>query len=440
MEYDEFTEWMFGLERFGIKLGLDNIREFLGRIGNPEKNLRSIHVTGTNGKGSVCAMAAEILKTHGLEVGLYTSPHLVDFTERITINGRRISKGDVVRLGLALKETMEAMASESEEKQLTFFEFTTGLAFKYFEERKVDMVVAEVGMGGRLDATNVLDPEVSVITRIGLEHSNYLGSTIQEIAREKAGIVKQDVDVVTCERKADALAVIESTCMKKRSPLRCIGKDFEISLVDQTVGGTEFDYIGARTLKGLRTSLIGGYQADNAAAAIAALEVLSEGGLAVTDGDIRKGLASVRWPGRLDMISRRPLVILDGSHNPEGVATTASVLESLGLQPLTFVVGCMDDKDARGIVRALTPLASKMIVTQARFRRALPAGTLMDIVKREFDGEAVLSPDTRSALETGVNDIRGKGLCVIGSLYVVGEAIQWWNERSARHTRLAHKV
>jgi len=440
MEYDEFTEWMFGLERFGIKLGLDNIREFLGRIGNPEKSLKSIHVAGTNGKGSVCAMAAETLRAHGIKVGLYTSPHLVDFRERITINNRRIAERDVVRLGLELKETMEAMASESKEKQLTFFEFTTGLAFKYFEEKAVDIVVAEVGMGGRLDATNVLDPEVSVITRICLEHTNYLGGSIQEIAREKAGIIKQGVHVITCERKPDALAVIESTCMKKRSSLRRIGKDFEISLVNQTVGGTEFNYSGARTIKGLRTRLIGGYQADNAAAAIAALEVLSEGGLAVTDGDIRKGLASVRWPGRLDMISRRPLVILDGSHNPEGVATTASVLESLDLRPLTFVVGCMDDKDARGIVRALAPLASKMIVTQARFKRALPAGTLMDIVKQEFDGETVLSPDTRSALETGLNDIRGKGLCVIGSLYVVGEAIQWWDERSARRTHPAHKV
>ncbi len=432
MDYDEFTRWMFGLERFGIKLGLDNIREFLGRIGNPEKNLKSIHVAGTNGKGSVCAIVAEIMRTHGLKVGLYTSPHLVDFRERIRVNDRPISEGDVIRLGLVLKETMEAMASESNEKQLTFFEFTTGLAFKYFEEIKVDMIVAEVGMGGRLDATNVLDPDVSVITRIGMEHTNYLGSTIQEIAREKAGIIKQGVNVVTCERKPDALTVIESTCMKKRSPLRCIGKDFEISSVNQTVHGTEFDYRGMRTIKGLSTRLLGGYQADNAAAAIATLEALDEAGMAFTDGDMRKGLASVRWPGRLDVISREPLVILDGSHNPEGVATTVSVLRSLDLQPLTFVVGCMDDKDARGIVRALAPIASKMVVTQARFKRALPAGTLMDTVKQEFEGETILSPDARVALETGLSDIQGKGLCVIGSLYVVGEAIQWWDERGIR--------
>jgi len=430
MDYGEFTQWMFGLERFGIKLGLDNIKEFLGRLGNPERGFRSVHVTGTNGKGSVCVMVAEILRAHGVKAGLYTSPHLVDFRERIRVNGRKIPERDVVRLGLELKDVMEEMASDSMEKQLTFFEFTTGLAFKYFEEKGVDIVVAEVGMGGRLDATNVLYPEVSVITRIGLEHTNYLGSTIQEIAREKAGIIKKGVNVVTCERKPDALAVIESTCMKKHSPLRCIGKDFEVSMVDQDLHGTMFDYTGMRTFKGLSTRLLGGYQADNAAAAIAALEVLNEAGMAFTDGDIRKGLASVRWPGRLDVVSKEPLVILDGSHNPEGVATTVSILRSLDLQPLTFVVGCMDDKDARGIVRALTPIASKIVVTQARFRRALPAGTLMDIVRQEFEGETILSPDAGVALETGLNDIRGRGLCVIGSLYLVGEAIQWWDERS----------
>lgn len=429
MDYCSFTEWMFGLERFGIKLGLDNIREFLGRIGNPERSFRSIHVTGTNGKGSVCAMVAEILREHGLKAGLYTSPHLVDFRERISINGVQIPERDVVRLGLELRQVMEEMASENREKQLTFFEFTTGLAFKYFEEKRADIVVAEVGMGGRLDATNVLMPEVSVITRIGLEHTNYLGNTIPEIAREKAGIIKDGVGVISCERRPEALAVIESACTRKNSALRRIGYHFDVSSVRVTVRGTEFDYIGERTIRGLRTKLLGGHQAENAAAAVAALEGLT-GGLKVTDQDIRKGLAAVRWPGRLDIVSRHPLVILDGSHNPDGAAATASVLEALDLKPLTFVVGCMDDKDARGIVRALAPLASKIIITQARYKRALPAASLMEIAAQEFSGEITLDPDAKAALELGIEDIRGKGLCVIGSLYVVGEALQWWREHA----------
>lgn len=430
MDYREFTEWMFGLERFGIKLGLDNIREFLGRLGNPERSFRSIHVTGTNGKGSVCATASAILKSKGLRVGLYTSPHLVDFRERIAINDRRITEREVVRLGLELKDVMESMASESREKQLTFFEFTTGIAFKYFEEKGVDVVVAEVGMGGRLDATNVLVPEVSVITRIGLEHTNYLGNTVSEIAREKAGIVKEGVPVITCERKPEALSVIESSCRRKSSPLRRIGDDFRVYSVRETTRGTSFDYEGRRSIRGLKTRLLGGYQAENAAGAIAALEELS-GDLAVTDTDIREGLRSVRWPGRLDVVSRRPLVIFDGSHNPDGVSSTVAVLGSLGLRPLTMVVGCMDDKDARGIIRALAPVASKIITTQARYRRALPATTLMEVAKQEFAGEVALIPEARAAFEAGLKDLRGKGLCVIGSLYVVGEAIQWWDEVKA---------
>lgn len=436
MDYHEFTGWMFGLERFGIKLGLDNIEEFLDRLGSPERNLRAIHVTGTNGKGSVCAIVASILKSHGLSVGLYTSPHLVDFRERISINGRLISERDVVRLGLELKEVMEAMASEGPEKQLTFFEFTTGLAFEYFAQKEVDLVVAEVGMGGRLDATNVLLPEVSVITRIGLEHTNYLGSTIQDIAREKAGIIKDGIEAVTCERRREALAVIESIAARKKSRVRRIGKDFDVSSVRQAVSGTKFDYEGMRTISGLSMNLVGSHQAENAATAIAALERLRAPDLDVTDEDIRKGLSSVRWPGRLDIVSKRPLIILDGSHNPDGVTTTVSVLRSLGLNPLTFIVGCMDDKDAKGIVKALVPLASRILVTQAKYKRALPAEALMDIVKQEFPGESEVYPDARAAFEAGLAGTQGKGMCVIGSLYVVGEATQWWDRRKAP----AHKV
>ncbi|MGQ9587078.1 MAG: bifunctional folylpolyglutamate synthase/dihydrofolate synthase [Thermoplasmata archaeon] len=371
MDYTEVTSWMFNLERFGIKLGLENISEFLSRIGNPERDFKSVHVTGTNGKGSVCAFTAEILRAHGMKVGLYTSPHLVDFRERIKIDGREIPEEDVVRLGDELRGPMEEMASEGREKQLTFFEFTTGLAFRYFSEKKVDIAVAEVGMGGRLDATNVLMPEVAAITRIGLEHTDYLGSTIPDIAREKAGIVKRGVPVVTCERSPEALSVIENTCRKKDAALRRIGKDFKASGVGQTLNGTRFDYDGVRRLSGLRTRLLGAHQAENAATAIAVVEDLSEKGMHVSDGEIRRGLRNAVWPGRLDVISTDPLIILDGSHNPDGVATTVRVLEGLGVTPLTFVLGCMDDKDARGIVKALGPAAARIVVTQARYRRAL---------------------------------------------------------------------
>jgi len=440
MNYLEFTEWMFGLERFGIKLGLENISEFLGRIGNPHRDFKSIHVTGTNGKGSVCVFTSEILRKHGLKVGLYTSPHLVDFRERIKINNREIAEKDVLRIGLPLRRVMEEMEAESKEKQLTFFEFTTALAFKYFSEKKVDIAVAEVGMGGRLDATNVLVPEVAAITRIGLEHTNYLGSTIPDITREKAGIIKPGVSVVTCERKPDALAVIQSTCEKRGANLRRIGKDFEVSSVKQTLRGTRFDYSGGRKLMGMKTHLLGAYQAENAAAAIAMIEELAKRGTFVTDEEIRKGLLSARWPGRLDVVSERPFVMFDGSHNPDGVTATVKVLQDLKLTPMTFVLGCMDDKDARGIVRAIAPVASRIVVTQARFKRALSSEKLAAIVSEEFKGHTETVSRSEQALERALNGDEGEGVCVIGSLYLVGEAIPWWESRARGTPEPSHKV
>src|SRR4030042_1355837 len=299
MDYAGFTDWMFRLERFGIKLGLDNITELLSGIGDPHEELRSVHVAGTDGKGSVCAFIQRMLMAHGLRVGLYTSPHLVDFRDRIKVGNDEISEPDVLRIGLELKKVAEAMASEDNEKQLTFFEFTTGLAFEYFKEQKIDILVAEVGMGGRLDATNVLKPEVSVITRIGLEHTAYLGSTIQDIAREKAGIIKPGIPVVTCERNVDALTVIAATCKKKGCRLIRIGEDFAVARGHQTLSGTDFEFHGLKDLK-LRTRLLGGYQAENAAGALAAVETLHDRGIHVNAEEETTGVIEDRKSTRLN--------------------------------------------------------------------------------------------------------------------------------------------
>ena len=428
------------MERFGIKLGLDNVTEFLSMIGNPHRDFKSIHVTGTNGKGSVCTFVAQILQEHGLKVGLYTSPHLVDFRERIKIGGEEIPAADVLRIGQELRAVMQSMAGESAEKQLTFFEFTTGIAFKYFGEQKVDFVVAEVGMGGRLDATNVIAPDVSAITRIGLEHTNYLGSTLPEIAREKAGIIKAGIPVVTCERKAEALGVIENVCKRKDSALRRIGLDFDVVNVSQALSGTTFDYRAVQMLEDVKIGLLGGYQAENAAAAIAIIEELNRRGHSITEQEIRRGLLSARWPGRLDVVSKVPLVIFDGSHNPDGVQTTVGVLSALGLTPMTFVLGCMDDKDYRRMARILAPAASKMFVTQARYKRALPAASLGKVVSEEFTGPTAVHEDPREAFERAVSEQGEKGVCVIGSLYLVGEAIQWWAEKNRGSVGQPHKV
>jgi dihydrofolate synthase/folylpolyglutamate synthase len=440
MSYAELTDWMFKLERFGIKLGLENVREFMRRIGDPQDDFRSIHVTGTNGKGSVCVMASSILRREGLRVGLYTSPHLVDFRERIIVDGQQISEEDVVRIASELRDEMEAMATESTEKQLTFFEFTTGLAFRYFSERKVDIVVAEVGLGGRLDATNILRPEVSAITRIGLEHTNYLGNTLQDIAREKAGIVKDHTPVVTGERNPEVLKVIRHACEKKGADLKVLGVDFEVSNIQQTLEGTSFDYTGKRRLPNLNVNLLGRYQSENAACAIAMLEELSPGGTPISESAIREGLKSTEWEGRLDIISKSPLVILDGSHNPDGVTTTVGILRELGLTPLTYVVACMDDKDAYGIMMQLAPTAAKIICTQTRNKRALSAGKLAQITRSAFHGPVEMFDRSEMALDRGIEAMEGKGLCVIGSLYLVGEAIPWWNARKQHLGRAAQDI
>jgi len=425
MGYSELVQWMFNLERFGIKLGLENMTEYLSSIENPHKCFRSVHVTGTNGKGSVCAFLASILEESGLKVGLYTSPHLVDFRERVKINGQMISEEDVVKLGNELRMTMENMADESGEQQLTFFEFTTGLAFKYFNEQRVDIAVVEVGMGGRLDATNVISPEVSVITRIGLEHTAYLGNTMDQIAREKAGIVKTGIPVVCSDRSPESLSVIRSACARKKSELSLVGKDFEARNAMTRMDGTSFDYDGRTKIPGLSTRLIGVHQAENAATAIAVTEQMKEEGYSISESAVREGVAKTRLSGRLDIWSNDPLVILDGSHNPEGVRTTISVIDSLGLTPLTFVVACMDDKDGLGMIAELAPYASKMVITEVKTGRSVKATQLAVLAKQSFDGEISVEENVQDAMAYALSNASGEGVCAIGSFYLVGDVMRW---------------
>lgn len=424
MGYLELVRWMFNLERFGIKLGLENMTEYLSKIENPHRHFKSVHVAGTNGKGSVCAFLASILEESGLKVGLYTSPHLVDFRERIQIDGRMISEEDVVRLGNELRTTMESMAKESSEKQLTFFEFTTGLAFKYFSEQCVDVAVVEVGMGGRLDATNVVSPVVSVITRIGLEHTAYLGNTIEEVAREKAGIVKTGAPVVCSDRSPESLSVIASACARKKARLILVGGDFGAENVVVQADGTSFDYDGRTRISGLSTRLIGAHQAENAATAIAATEQMNAAGYSISETDMREGVAKTKLSGRMEILSNDPLVILDGSHNPEGVRTTVSALDSLGLTPLTFVVACMNDKDGSRMIEELAPYARRMIITEVKNARSMKAAQLAALARQSFDGSISVEEDVRDAVAHALSGATGRGVCAIGSFYLIGDVMR----------------
>jgi dihydrofolate synthase/folylpolyglutamate synthase len=415
--YTESLEAMFRLRRFGIKLGLDVIRDLLQGLGNPQDSFRCVHVAGTNGKGSVAATLATLLQAAGKSVGLYTSPHLVKFNERIVINGQPVTDEEVVEAQLAVR----ALTSRSGVREPTFFEFATAMAMHVFALRKIDWAVIETGMGGRLDATNVVVPEVSIITNISLEHRAYLGNTLAAIAGEKAGIIKHRVPVVTGARQPSALGAIRSVAGRQQAPLHCYGRDFRI----RRRGPSRFDYYGLNhRWSNLELALSGPHQFTNAALALAACEILGRLEPALTDGtQIADGLRRTRWPGRLEIVRQRPMVILDGAHNLAAARNLGRYLTTvLAGRRITLVAGILDDKPYQAMLRALVPPCQRVLVTRARIDRALDPMRLAAVVKNL--GAAVkVYPTVASALSAAIDTAApDEVICVAGSLYVVGEA------------------
>ncbi len=405
---------MFALRRFGIKLGLATMRRMLAGLGHPQRRYRCIHVAGTNGKGSVASALAVILMRSGYRVGLYTSPHLVRFNERIAVNGREISDADIVRL---YRRVARVSAGRREP---TFFEFTTAMAFDEFARQRVDWAVIETGMGGRLDATNVITPELSVITNISREHREYLGSTIAHIAFEKAGIIKRARPVVTAVRQAAAMAAVRQRADDLAAPLYRIGEQFHTR---REPGGT-FTYRGiGQVWRGLSTGLQGAHQIQNAGLVLAACELLMARAPKLNPDNIRAGLRENRWPGRLERVSERPLVIFDGAHNLDAARQLARyVTAHFQGRPLTLVVGILDDKPYRAMLTLLAPLAGRIIATQAKINRALPAERIAETV-RPLAQEVTVIADVAKALRHAVKTASPGSLTLVaGSLYVVGEA------------------
>jgi dihydrofolate synthase/folylpolyglutamate synthase len=404
---------LFGLRRFGIKLGLATIRRMLANLGNPHRRYRTIHIAGTNGKGSVASGIASVLRASGYRVGLYTSPHLVRFNERIQIDGAEIADADIVRLYRRVRRALP------DGREPTFFEFTTAMALDEFARRKVDWAVIETGMGGRLDATNVVTPSVTVVTNVSLEHREYLGPTLAAIAFEKAGIIKRGVPVVTAVSQPAALEVIRRTAQHKSAPLFRLGKEFSV----RRRGSQEFTYIGLRhRWPGLTTALQGRYQVDNAALTLAACELLQRKAPRIELESVRRGLASHRWPGRLETVCETPLVMVDGAHNLEAARQLARHLaDRMEGRRFTLVVGILDDKPYRAMLRLLLPLADRVIATQARINRAIPAATIAAFA-RTMVPDVTVEPDVASALRLAVSTASPGSLTLAaGSLYVVGE-------------------
>lgn len=410
-------DYLYGLERHGIKPGLKRVSALLAALGNPQDSFKSIHVAGTNGKGSVSSMTASVLKEAGFKTGLYTSPHLVKFNERISVSGKNISEKELVE---AAAEVKAAAKKACVAGTITFFEFTTAMAFLHFSKKKVRFAVVETGMGGRLDATNLTVPMVSLITNIALDHTAWLGSTIKEVAAEKAGIIKPEVPVVTGAEKT-ALSVIKAAAKKASSPVYVMGRDFHAE-----GECTSFSYSGlSGGLTGLKLTLNGGHQVGNAALALAAIEAVRTHGVHITERAIRKGLKEARWPGRFEILSRRPLVILDGAHNPSGARALKEALSTVKRKRLILVMGIMSDKNMDGILKELVPASDLVIVTKPKGERSatLPVLTLAAsrYGKHVIGVEAVKDACKKALSLASPTDC----VCVTGSLFTVGEGREY---------------
>jgi dihydrofolate synthase/folylpolyglutamate synthase len=414
--YPESIEFLYGLQHHGIKLGLETTEALLSRMGAPHRRYPSLHVGGTNGKGATAAMGAAVLQTAGYRVGLYTSPHLVNFRERIRVNGELIAEERVADLVERVRVAQDPDLSP------TFFEFTTAMAFQYFAEMAVDVAVCEVGMGGRFDATNVLRPVVSAITNVSLDHQAYLGTTVGAIAGEKAGIIKEGIPLVVGRLNAEAAGVIGPIASERSAPWSRLNHEFRCD-GDPLAG---FHYTGLeRAYSGLVCPLPGAHQLENAACALAMLERASGAGLHVSEYAVRAGLRDVSWEGRLERVEDRPLLLLDGAHNPGAAAVLVPYLAGLRRERpgarIFLVLGMMRDKDREGFARILLPLIDEVILTQAQHPRAATVQELRTSVgeRAGLVHEASLPADalTLARRLAEPDDV----ILVTGSLMLVGD-------------------
>ncbi|MGH7788950.1 MAG: bifunctional folylpolyglutamate synthase/dihydrofolate synthase, partial [Candidatus Binatia bacterium] len=410
-EYERTLEWLFALEAAkGMDFKLERVALALERLGHPQRRFASLHVAGTNGKGSVAAMLHAMLAAGGYRVGLYTSPHLVELGERIRVDDRDIGRGEVVGLSDEIRAAVTGRGID-----LTFFEFLTVLAFLYFARSGVEVAVVEVGLGGRLDATNVLDPLAAVITTIGLDHTEWLGDSIAAIAAEKGGIIKSGRPVVVGRIEGDALDVLQGLAAERGAPLLRAGRDYRVA---GGPAGLDFDGLGW-SLRGVPVGLRGAHQRDNAGTAVAALSAVSSS-LPVAEAAIRRGLASVRWKGRMDVVATAPLTVLDGAHNLDGVdALLRELPELLGGRPLHLLFAVMGDKAWRPMVERLAPKVASAVVTQVLPPRGAPADAVAEAFRAHCPATVV--PEVGAAFaEVQRRAGAGDAIVACGSLFLVG--------------------
>ena len=404
------VEHLDGLKRLDIRFSLDPISRFLERLNNPQDAYGTVLVGGTNGKGSIAAMIASVM-SRGFRVGLYTSPHLIDVRERIRVDGDMISQEEMD----AWIEIVKAHSTEN----LTYFEFLTAVAFLYFHQRKVDLAILEVGMGGRLDATNVVSPFVSVVSNICLDHTEYLGRRLEEIAWEKGGIIKDGGVCITAVKQRRLQELLEEICRTKGATIYSLGR--EITIYTHPDGSFSYRGIGMR-YDNLVCPLRGRHQIVNAAVALGVIDALAMKGFRVDDDAVFKGIHDVKWEGRLEVIKHLPTVLLDGAHNAGGASTLARALkEEFSYKKLIFIFGVLKDKDYKAMLKKLLPLGDRLILTSPDTERAMPPEAIVPVAKQYLRRIEVVK-NSRDALKRALsiadkNDL----ICITGSLYLVGE-------------------
>ncbi|OQA27035.1 MAG: Folylpolyglutamate synthase [Verrucomicrobia bacterium ADurb.Bin345] len=423
---DRLTQ-LYARTAAGVKFDLEVTRRLLDRIGNPQSGMSFVHVAGTNGKGSVCAMIESVCRAAGFRTGLYTSPHLVKFNERIRVAGRDIEDAELVELFNLVDPHDRALAAMPDGREATFFELTTVMALEHFRRSGVKLAVLETGMGGRLDATNVVTPLVSVITRIGIEHREFLGDTLEKIAAEKAGIIKPGVGVVCGAMDPAAREVIERTAAKRNAPF--IPAEESVSVRRAGPGAFPRQKVKIESENSsypvLQLPLAGSYQLENVATAVAALEYLGQTSpFSPDETAVKKGLESVSWPGRCQLLSEHPPVVLDVAHNPDAARALAAALRELaGRRKVALVLGLLSDKDGRGIMAELAPLAGRCLVVPLHTPRAMRVEDLLACA-RQAGVEASLSnlAEARAAAVAWAREHDGV-VCIAGSLYLAGEVL-----------------
>jgi len=406
-------ERIYGLKSVDIRLGLDPVSRLLDRLHNPYNTYETILIGGTNGKGSIAAMVASILACGGFRVGLYTSPHLIDIRERIKVNQRMIALDEMMEL---IEEVQERM-----KESVTYFEFLTAVAFLYFCRKGVDIAVVEVGMGGRLDATNVVTPLVSAISNISFDHEEHLGRSLGNIAREKGGIIKDGGVCITAVTQKSVIRVLEDICRERGAALFKVGGKIKV----KELGNGFFSYKGIRKRhERLMCPLKGRHQIENAAVALGVIEAAAMKGFSVNDDAVFAGIRDVQWPGRLEILQQAPMVVVDGAHNAAGVSALAKALKNeFSYTRLILIFGVLNDKDYRSMLKKLFPLADRLIITKPDTVRAMPPQEIAAVAQKwQYKDRIELAESPQEALKralsiAGLDDM----ICVTGSLYLVGE-------------------